>query len=86
MTDRYTEKDMQVTASDMRIHHVLLILTLPLIRGHTNLNREHIISMFDYFRNCSSNAHHFCCEDSPTNGFIPSAQADDLDLHSIFKL
>ena len=24
--------------------------------------------MFDYFRNYSSNAHHVCCEESPTKG------------------
>ena len=38
--------------------------------------------MSDYFRNCSSNAHHVCCEDIPTNGLHEHCQSDDLDLHS----
>ena len=38
--------------------------------------------MFDYFRNCSSNAHQVCCEDSPTKGLYDHCQSDDLDLHS----
>ena len=29
-----------VTASDMRMHHVLIILALPFIQGHTDLNHE----------------------------------------------
>ena len=48
-----------VTASDMIMHHVLIILSLIFIQGHT----------FDYFRKCSSNAHLVCCEDcTPTKG------------------
>ena len=38
--------------------------------------------MLDYFRNCSSNAHQVCCEDSPTKGLYDHCQSDDLDLHS----
>ena len=30
-----------VTASDMVMHHVLMILTLAFIQGHTELNDEH---------------------------------------------
>ena len=29
-----------VTASDMRMHHVLIILTMTVIQGHTDLNHE----------------------------------------------
>ena len=29
-----------VTASDMRMHHMLIILTLTFIQGHTDLNHE----------------------------------------------
>ena len=29
-----------VTASDMKMHHVLMILTLTFIQGHTDLNHE----------------------------------------------
>ena len=29
-----------VTASDMRMHHVLIILTLTFIQGYTDLNHE----------------------------------------------
>ena len=38
--------------------------------------------MFNYFRNYSSNAHHACCEDSPTKGIFDNYQSDDLDLRS----
>ena len=39
--------------------------------------------MFNYFRNCSSNAHKGYCEDSPTKGLYDYCQSDDdLDLHS----
>ena len=30
----------KVTASDMRMHHMLIILTLTFIQGHTDLNHE----------------------------------------------
>ena len=30
-----------VTASEMVMHHVLIVLTLTFIQGHTDLNREH---------------------------------------------
>ena len=30
-----------VTASNMRMHHVLIILTLTFTEGHTDLNHEH---------------------------------------------
>ena len=29
-----------VTAADMRMHHVIIILTLTFIQGHTDLNHE----------------------------------------------
>ena len=32
-----------VTALDMRMHHVLIILTLTFMQGHTDLNRKTII-------------------------------------------
>ena len=31
-----------VTAADMRMHHVFIILTLAFIQAHTNLNHENI--------------------------------------------
>ena len=33
--------------------------------------------MFDYFRNCSSNAHHVCCEDSLT---------EDIYIYTLFSV
>ena len=39
-----------VTASDMRMHLMLIILTLTFIQGHTELNHEN--SDLYYFRNC----------------------------------
>ena len=38
--------------------------------------------MFNPFTNISSNAHHVCCEYSPTKGLHDHCQSDDLDLHS----
>ena len=47
-----------VTTSDMRMHHMLIILTLTLNQGHTDL--------IEYFRKFSSNVKQVCCEDSLT--------------------
>ena len=69
-----------VDASDMIMHHVLSILTLTFIQGHTDLNRENN-KCFDCFRSHLSNAHQICCEDSPTKGLCNLCQYDDLDLH-----
>ena len=52
-----------VTASDMIIHHVNYI-DLGL---HSRSHRYNILNIW-YFRKCSSNAHHICCENSPTKG------------------
>ena len=38
--------------------------------------------MFDYFKNCSSNAHQIYCEDSPTKGLYNICQSDYPDFHS----
>ena len=54
-----------VTASEIRMHHVLIMLTLT-FQGHTYLNREN--KCFDYFRNCSSNPHQISCQDSLSKG------------------
>ena len=73
-----------VTASGMRMHRVLIILTLTFIQGHkcvSNLTMK-IINVFDYFRQYSSNAHQVCCEDSRTEGLYDHCQSDDLDLYS----
>ena len=43
-----------VTASDMRRHHVLIMLTLTFVQGLTDLNHENNKL---YFRNVSSHAH-----------------------------
>ena len=56
-----------VIASDMRMHNVLIVLTLTFIQGDTDLNH-----------NYSSNANHVCCEDS----LYDHCQSCDLDLHS----
>ena len=32
--------------------------------------------MFDSFKNCSSNAHHVCCEDGPTKSIYYHLQSD----------
>ena len=70
-----------VTVSDMGMHHMLIILTLTFIQGHTDLNHENI-KKINHFRNYASNAHQLSCEDSPTTGLYDHYQSDDLDLHS----
>ena len=68
-----------VAASVMRLHRVLIILTLTFIQGHTDSNHEN--NKCDYFRKCSSsNPHQVCCEDRPTKGLHDQCQSDDLDL------
>ena len=37
-----------MTTSDMRMHHMLIILTVTFIQGHTDLNHEN--NNFDYFK------------------------------------
>ena len=49
-----------VIASDMRMHHMLIILTLTFIQGHTDQNHEN--NKYDYFRKYSRNAHQICCD------------------------
>ena len=51
-----------MTASDMIMHHVFIIW---IILGYIDLNHENN-QCLHYFRNCSSNAHQVCSEDSPT--------------------
>ena len=68
-----------LTASDMRMHHVLIILTLTFIQGYTDLNHEN--NKCSIISDCSSNAHHVCCKDSP-KGQYDHCQTNDLDLDS----
>ena len=58
-----------------------IILTLAFIQGHTDFNHENYIFLIlsEYY---SSNANHFCSEDSPTKGLYDRCQSDNLDLHS----
>ena len=69
-----------VTASDMRMHHILIILTLTFIQGHTDQNENNVL-LFKKL-NYSSNAHQVCCEDSLTKGLHDHCQSDDLDSRS----
>ena len=45
-----------VTASDMWMHHVIIILTLTFIQGNTYLNHQNNKCLTIKFRNYSSNA------------------------------
>ena len=69
-----------VTASDLRMHHVLIILTLTCIQGHTDRNHEHnkclIIS-----ETIEAMPITFAV-DSPTKVLYDHCQSNDLDLHS----
>ena len=42
--------------------------------------------MFEYFRYYSSNTHHVCCEDIPTNDLYDHCQSDALDSRSQLRL
>ena len=50
-----------VTASHLRMHHVLIISTLTVMQGHTNLNHENNKLMFHYIKNFSSKVHQVFC-------------------------
>ena len=67
-----------MSASDMRMHHMLIILTLTFIHGHTDLSREN---------NKCSFAHHVCCEGTLTKGSRPDMTfAVDWALTTIIYL
>ena len=55
-----------VTASDMRMHHVLIIFTLTSIQGYTDLNRKNNKYSIIFSETVSSNAQQVCWEDNPT--------------------
>ena len=70
------------------MHHMLIILTLTLILGHTDLNHEYN-TCSNYLRNYSSTAHQVCCElyiYCPTEGLSNLCQYDYLDLLSWSQL
>ena len=56
-----------VTASDMVniMHHMLIILTLTFIQGHTDLNREN--NKCSIISETVQAILQVCCEDSPTD-------------------
>ena len=51
-----------VTASDMRMHNVLIISTQPFVQSHTDVSLN--VGSIKFL----SNNHHVSCEDSPTKG------------------
>ena len=69
-----------VAASVLKIHHVIITLTLTFIQGHTVRNHENnaclIISATIY----SGNTHEACCADSPTKRLYAYCQSGDLNL------
>ena len=54
------------------MHHVLIVLNVTFIQGHTNFNHEN--------KNCSSNPHHVRCEDSPTKGLYNNYVLSPVNL------
>ena len=67
-----------VTTSDMRKHHVIMILSLTFIQGHTDLNHENnkCLIILETIQ-----AMQVCCEDSLTKGLYDHCQSDDIDFH-----
>ena len=57
-----------VIASDMIMHHVLIVLTLTFIQGLTDLNHENNKYLIVSETIQAINAHQICCEDSWTKG------------------
>ena len=68
-----------VTASDMSMHHVLIILTLTFVQGHADRNHE-IIKVWLFhklFKQCT-----FAVIIGYDKGLYDHCQSDDLDLYS----
>ena len=65
-----------VTVSEMRMHHVLIRLTL----WHS-FEIMKIVNIW-LLQKLFNNAHHVFCEHSPIKGQYGRCQFDDLDLHS----
>ena len=74
-----------VTASDMIMHHVLIILTLIFIQGHTELNHENnkcsIIS-----ETVEATSIRFAVKIVRLKVYTIFSQSDDLALHSRSQL
>ena len=70
-----------MTASDMRMHHVLIVLTLTFIQGHAELNQENskcwIIS-----ETVQTVPINFAAKIVRRKVYIIFSQFDDLHLHS----
>ena len=54
------------TAADMRMHHLVIILTLTFIQGHTDHNHEN--NKCSIISETASNAYQVYCEDCLTKG------------------
>ena len=58
-----------VSPSDTRMHHMLIMLTLTFIQGHTDVNHENNKCFIISETIQASNALHVCCEDSSTMNY-----------------
>ena len=71
----------KVIASDMGIHHVLIIMTLTSIQGHTNLNHEINTSLM-ISETIQAVPIRFAVQIVRLQVFYDHCQSDDLDLRS----
>ena len=69
-----------VTVSDMRMHQVLIILTLTFTQGHTDQNNKNNKCLI------ISETIQACCEDIPMKSLYDHHQSNDLALHSRSQL
>ena len=70
-----------VTASDTRLHHVLIIFTLTFTQGHTDLNHENI-KCFIISETVQTMPINFAVKITRLKVYIIFSQSDDLALHS----
>ena len=68
-----------VTASDMRMHHVLIMLTLTFIQGHTDLDHGNKCSIIS--KTVLAMPIKFALKIVRLKVYIIGSQSDDLALH-----
>ena len=77
-----------VTASDMRMHHVLVVLNLTFIQGHTDLSHENNeCSIISETKSMLTGGCLATCSNLPLSkpmGFLPAVRLCDLDFENIY--
>ena len=74
-----------VSPSDMRMHHMLIMLTLTFIQGHTDVNHEKNKCFIISETIQASNAHQVCCEDNPTMNYEELTWIARIHSHTFYQ-